>query len=126
MDSYRTKIKIRMGWWITWWVICVLAVILEALSIIDSLRHPGFLHQPETFMQYVWFVIFLTIAIKKIPSVSRLLQKDINKNPDNVFAKAMILERKVDQQSKQNERRQEKEELRTRIEEMEKQIAKEE
>jgi amino acid permease len=122
MDSYRSRIKLRMGWWFTWWVIVVLLFIMQVSSVIDAFRHLDMFDKSYLPIQLFWLIVFGSIAITKFPRIDRLLQKDIKKNPENVYAKVMILERKVKNQDKNNENLREKEDLARRVKEMEDKI----
>lgn len=129
MDKYRRDIKYRMAMWICWWSVCALVFAMCFLifcgNVIVSFTHLEYLGF-HFLVNFAWSVILGCITFQKVPKIDKLLQIDIKRNPDNIYAKAMILERKLKKQREQSKSSKEREDLEAHVREMEAQVGKHE
>lgn len=122
MDKYSRNIRLRMAWWVTWWLILVLFSIGELLNLVSAYQYPQYATSFSVGVDLFWLLSFIALAIRFIPSINILLERDLKRNPDNIYAKAMALERKVKQQARKSTQDKKEDDLRAHIKEMEEQV----
>jgi hypothetical protein len=124
MDKYARGIKLRLTWWITWWSLVTLAAIVQLVSTIDLFRHSYLSSEMDRLVSMFWLVILATISLRFIPSIHGLLSKDLKKNPENVYAKSMLLERQLQRHREDARAEQERDDLAGQVKVMEEELSK--
>lgn len=69
-----------------------------------------------------WLCVFALVVPNKVPSKAKLLKKDLRKNPDNIYAKAMLLEIAMNKQKREASKNKEDDDLKEKIKAMEKEM----
>ena len=116
MDSYRRKIKLRIAWWLCWYVLCTLAAILEIGVLYDYWKNPT---GDVVYIVIQLFALFASLSITKTPNVDRLVERDLKKDPENIYAKTLLLERKLADQKRKAAEKKEHDDLSQKVKDME-------
>lgn len=122
MQAYSRKLKLRLAWWITWWSICCLLALgyfIETIGILSSIVQNSY-HEDMVYElgRFVGLTIFGIIAFTKIPSLTRLLKKDLKQDKDNIYAKAVLLEVELKKHKRQKEANEERNRLEEKVKSM--------
>lgn len=120
MQAYLRKLKLRLAWWITWWSLCILGGVIQAIAVIDIIRFPYFASDLDKLVQPFWLLVFGSAVFLKVPGKEKLLVKDSNKNI--IYAKAMLLEIKLKRHKKEKKMSDEHDDLAGKVESMQKEL----
>lgn len=128
MESYKRKLKLRLAWWWVWWAICAFMFFGNLLELIMIIVDYMFIshESPDTvyvITKVVALIIFIIPTFAFFPSVDRLLAKDLTKNKDNLYAKAISLERRLAKKNKIADEMRKDKEIEKTVEEMEQELA---
>lgn len=123
MQAYSRMLRLRLVWWSIWWGLCALGLASYLLQGVDALLYPDSYSNLSITIMLFWIFMFLWIVPSFIPKTERLLKKDLRKNPENLYAKALLLELKLKKKKKRDETRQkEEEQLRDKVKDMEEEV----
>lgn len=122
MHAYARMLKLRLVWWCIWWGLCALGLISYISQGVDAFLHPALYSEFSITVIAFWVFVFLGIVPSYVPRAEKILKKDLKKNPENLYAKAMMLEINLKKQKASSEKEREESELRNRVKAMEEEI----
>jgi len=129
MENYQKSLKRRMVWWWTWWSLCALMFaghlgeFLVNITVgIGGIRWGGI------FMvtKIAALLLFGWPTFSFFPSLDKLLQKDLGKENTALYAKALILERKLQSYQMDSVKKEGDRSIQENISKMEAELAKHE
>jgi hypothetical protein len=124
MDKYKRQIKLRLAWWITWWSLSAIMMVAQLVATIDVIRYPEYANKVQQVAAPFWLLVFTLIVFLYFPRTEELLKKDLKKNPENVYAKAMLLERELKKRKASEDVEKERGELERKVKSMEEELNK--
>lgn len=122
MQAYSRMLRLRLVWWSIWWGLCALGLASYLLQGVDALLYPDSYSNLSITIMLFWIFMFLWIVPSFVPKTERLLKKDLRKNPENLYAKALLLELKLKKKKRDETRQKEEEQLRDKVKDMEEEV----
>jgi hypothetical protein len=112
-------LKLRLTWWWVWWSFCAIGLLSYVFQTIDILRYPEHASGMRIATTGFWLVAFGWIVPNKVPKTEKILEKDLIKDPDNIYAKAILLKIHLKKKNKDSMKEKEESDLRERVKIME-------